>query len=199
MLKIGITGGMGSGKTTVCHFFELQGIPVFYADVKAKEIMQHDEQLISELRIAFGNDVYSLDGILQRRKLAEIVFSDRQKLNLLNSYVHPAVFRAFDRWLEQQTAPYVVKEAALLFESGSYKSFDYNILVTSPQTLKISRIMQRDSLSEQEIIARMDKQLPDEEKEKLADFIIRNDEQELIMPQLLALHQRFLKERDKRR
>ena len=185
---------MGSGKTTICRFFELQKIPVFYADTQAKEIMHRDEQLIYGIKHAFGNEMYS-GGILQKSKLAAVVFNDEEKLKLLNSLVHPAVFRAFDNWVEQQKAPYVLKEAALLFESGSYRDCKYTILVKSPHTLKISRIMERDSISESEIIKRMDKQLPDEEKERLADFIIHNNEQELLIPQLLALHQEFLKER----
>lgn len=185
---------MGSGKTTICKFFELQKIPVFYADSQAKEIMHRDEQLVLAIKESFGNEMYSDEGILQRSKLATAVFNDEQKLQLLNSLVHPAVFRAFDNWVNRQKAPYVLKEAALLFESGSYKDCDYTILVKSPHTLKVSRIMKRDSITESEIIKRMNKQLTDEKKEKLADFVIHNNELELLIPKLLTLHQRFLKE-----
>lgn len=193
MLKIGITGGIGSGKTTVCKLFQLQNIPVFYADQQAKEIMQTDKQLVDDLKAAFGMDVYSEEGILNRSKLAALVFNDKEKLQKLNSLVHPAVFKAFDTWVKQQTAPYVLKEAALLFESGSYKDCDYIILVKSPQDLKISRIIERDSITEADVLKRMNKQLSDEEKEQRSDFIIYNDEVQMLIPQVLELHGKFLK------
>ena len=192
MLKIGITGGIGSGKTTVCKVFQLQQIPVFYADSQAKIIMQTDQQLVNSIKAAFGSDVYSEDGILNRSRLAAIVFSDEEKLKKLNSLVHPAVFRAFDKWVEQQNAPYVMKEAALLFESNSYKDCDYIILVKAPQHLKIARIIERDAVPESDVLKRMNKQLSDEEKELRSDFIIYNDEQQMLVPQVLALHEKFL-------
>ena len=192
MLKIGITGGIGSGKTTVCKVFQLQQIPVFYADSQAKIIMQTDQQLINSIKAAFGSDVYSAEGILNRSRLAAIVFSDEEKLKKLNSLVHPAVFRAFDKWVEQQNAPYVMKEAALLFESNSYKDCDYIILVKAPQHLKIARIIERDAVPESDVLKRMNKQLSDEEKELRSDFIIYNDEQQMLIPQVLALHEKFL-------
>lgn len=192
MLKIGITGGIGSGKTTVCKVFQLQQIPVFYADSQAKIIMQTDQQLVNSIKAAFGSDVYSAEGILNRSRLAAIVFSDEEKLKKLNSLVHPAVFRAFDKWVEQQNAPYVMKEAALLFESNSYKDCDYIILVKAPQHLKIARIIERDAVPESDVLKRMNKQLSDEEKELRSDFIIYNDEQQMLIPQVLALHEKFL-------
>ncbi len=192
MLKIGITGGIGSGKTTVCKVFQLQQIPVFYADSQAKIIMQTDQQLVNSIKAAFGSDVYSAEGILNRSRLAAIVFSDEEKLKKLNSLVHPAVFRAFDKWVEQQNAPYVMKEAALLFESNSYKDCDYIILVKAPQHLKIARIIERDAVPESDVLKRMSKQLSDEEKELRSDFIIYNDEQQMLVPQVLALHEKFL-------
>lgn len=192
MLKIGITGGIGSGKTTVCKVFQLQQIPVFYADSQAKIIMQTDQQLVNSIKAAFGSDVYSAEGILNRSRLAAIVFSDEEKLKKLNSLVHPAVFRAFDKWVEQQNAPYVMKEAALLFESNSYKDCDYIILVKAPQHLKIARIIERDAVPESDVLKRMSKQLSDEEKELRSDFIIYNDEQQMLIPQVLALHEKFL-------
>ena len=191
MLKVGITGGIGSGKTTVCKVFELQGIPVFYADTEAKAVMQSDTQLIDEIKQAFGNDIYA-GGILDRPKLASIVFNNEERLKMLNSLVHPAVFRAFDSWLRMQNAPYIVKEAALLFESGSYKDCDYTVLVKSPYQLKVNRVMARDFVSEAEVVKRMNKQLSDEEKEKLANFTIENDEKQLVIPRVLRLHQQFL-------
>lgn len=191
MLKIGITGGIGSGKTTVCRLFELQGIPVFYADTQAKEIMNTDELLISGIKQAFGDEVYK-DGLLNRSKLAALVFNNNIELQKLNSLVHPAVFRAFDTWINQQKSLYVIKEAAVLFESGSYKDCDFTILVTSPKSLKISRVIKRDAVTEADVLKRMDKQLSDEEKEKLADFVIANDEKQLLIPQVLELHKIFL-------
>jgi len=194
MLKIGITGGIGSGKTTICKLFELQKVPVFYADVEAKRAMSTDRTLIDQLKSAFGNDIYSPQGVLNRSKLASVVFNNQQELEKLHSLVHPAVFRLFDNWLEHQTAPYILKEAALLFESNSYQQCDYTLLVKSPLALKIARVMQRDTISEADILKRMSKQFSDEEKEKLSDFTILNTEHELIIPQVLALHARFLTE-----
>lgn len=193
MLKIGITGGIGSGKTTVCKFFELQRIPVFYADQQAKSIMHTDELLVDQISREFGADIYFSNGELNRSKLGALVFNDEEKLKKLNSIVHPAVFRAFDNWLNQQkNAPYVLKEAALLFESGSYKDCDFNLLITSPHNLKMSRIMQRDSVSEGEVLKRMNKQLSDAEKAPLSDFTINNDEKQLLIPQMLDLHNHFI-------
>lgn len=193
MLKIGITGGIGSGKTTVCKFFELQKIPVFYADQQAKSIMHTDPLLVDQISREFGPDIYFSNGELNRSKLASLVFNDEERLRKLNSIVHPAVFRTFDNWLNQQkNVPYVLKEAALLFESGSYKDCDLNLLVTSPPDLKISRIMHRDSVTREEVLKRMDKQLSDEEKAPLSDFTINNDEKQLLIPQMLALHNHFV-------
>ena len=194
MLKIGITGGIGSGKTTVCRIFELLGIPVFYADNVAKTIMQTDSQLKNEILNAFGTESYSIDGQLNRPYISSIVFKDQSQLNKLNALVHPAVFRAFDRWIsEQQEVPYILKEAALLYESESYKMCDLSILVISPESTRISRIKARDHISEEEIMLRMKRQFSDEQKMKLANHILINDENRLLIPQILDLHQQFLK------
>lgn len=192
MLKIGITGGIGSGKTTVCKLFELLGIPVFYADAVARTITNTDPVLINGIIEAFGEQSYS-HGQLNRKYIAALVFNEQQQLEKLNALVHPAVFRAFDNWLIlQQDKPYVLKEAALLFESGSYQMCNCSVLVKSPEELKIKRISHRDQLTETEIKARMDKQFTDPEKEKYADFIISNDENQLLIPQVLDLHRQFL-------
>lgn len=190
MLKIGITGGIGSGKTTVCRLFELLGVSVYYADIRAKMLMQIDEDLMEGIRAAFGRDVY--DGhILNRSLLGSIVFNDAEQLQRLNGLVHPAVFRDFDKWSTEQKGLYVLKEAAILFESGSAKDCAYTILVKSPLDLRVSRIMKRDGLSKEDIMKRIDKQMSDEEKEILASFIIVNDEIRLVIPQVLALHQQL--------
>ncbi len=192
-MKIGITGGIGSGKTTVCKVFEILGIPVFYADAIAKEIMNTDEQLRLKIRKTFGDQSYSDNGQLNRKYIADIVFKDEAQLEKLNNLVHPAVFCAFDNWLiTHQNAPYIVKEAALLYESQSYKMCNYSVLVKCPTELKIKRLMQRDRLTAPEIKLRMDKQFTDEQKEKLADFVLVNDEQQLLIPQILNLHKHFL-------
>lgn len=195
MLKIGITGGIGSGKSTACKVFEILGIPVFYADDVAKQIMVIDPLLKSQVKDTFGVESYLEDGSVNRKYLAQIVFNNEQELQKLNKLVHPAVFRAFDNWALGLTskAPYLVKEAALLFESDSYKMCDQNILVTAPLEVKINRVMQRDNVSREEVEARMSKQWTDEEKIKLANFIIYNDEQHSVISQVLELHEIFRK------
>lgn len=193
MLKIGITGGIGSGKTTVCRVFEVLGIPVFYADDIAKSIMQTDALLREDIIKGFGNDSYTVTGELDRKYIAAIVFNNNEQLLKLNALVHPAVFRAFDRWVaEQEGVPYVLKEAALLFESDAHKMCDQSILVTSPESLKVKRIMVRDQTTAEEVRLRMNRQFSDEQKVKLANHLITNDEQFLLIPQILALHKRFI-------
>lgn len=196
MLRIGITGGIGSGKTTICKLFELLRVPVFYADDEAKAAMATDELLQDQLQAAFGQNVY-IDGLLNRKMLAGIVFNNEAELKKLNSFVHPAVFRRYDQWVEKQQSAYVIKEAALLFETGSYRDCDFTILVKSPLSLKITRVMKRDAISEADVLKRIGKQLSDVEKEKLADFVINNNEQQLIIPQVLQLH-KFLEEKASR-
>jgi len=194
MLKIGITGGIGSGKTTVCKVFETLGIPVFYADTVAKEIMVTDQVLVKGVKAAFGEDSYIEDGTLNNKHIANIVFNDKTALAQLNALVHPAVFRAFDVWEKSVSpnVPYTLKEAALLFESGSYKMCDKNILVTAPLQVKINRVTSRDKVTEEQVKARMDKQFTDEQKADMADFFIQNTENYSIILQVLELHQKFL-------
>lgn len=194
MIKIGITGGIGSGKTTVCHIFEQLGIPVFYADTVAKEIMVTDPVLRDGIIKTFGSESYELSGKLNNKHIAQIVFNNKAELEKLNALVHPAVFRAFESW--QQTipagVPYNLKEAALLFESGSYKMCDHSILVTAPKAVKIQRVMERDGVTSEQVEARMDKQLSDIEKNKMADFLITNDESQSVILQVLELHHQFI-------
>lgn len=193
MLKIGITGGIGSGKTTVCKIFEILDIPIFYADAVARTITDTDPALVKRIIKTFGNESYHPDGLLNRPYIAGLVFNDLQQLKKLNELVHPAVFRAFDDWLPgMQNNPYVLKEAALLFESGSYRMCNYSILVKSPEELKIQRVMQRDNLTADAVKARIDKQWTDAEKEQLTDFVIMNDEKQLLIPQVLRLHRQFI-------
>lgn len=193
MLKIGITGGIGSGKTTVCKVFELLGVPVFYADDVAKSIMHTDPILKSGILEAFGQKSYTQSGELNRSYISSIVFNDKHELEKLNSLVHPAVFRAFDTWvLSQKEASYVIKEAALLYESDAYKMCDQSILVISPIETRISRVKARDGISAEDIQLRMNRQFSDEQKMKFADHILNNDEKQLLIPQIIQLHQQFL-------
>lgn len=193
MLKVGITGNIGSGKTTICKVFEVLGIPVFYADEAAKKVMTNDAELIAGIKEAFGNEAYFADGSLNRKHIGGIVFNDKQQLEKLNALVHPATFRAFDVWVEQQThALYVLKEAAILFESGSYKKCDRSILVTAPLDIRIARVMQRDGVTADEVKSRETRQYPQEKKIELANDIIVNDDSQLVIPQVLKLHEMYL-------
>lgn len=193
MLKVGITGNIGSGKTTVSKIFEVLGIPVFYADDAAKNVMVNDPILIDAIKNTFGKVSYFDDGTLNRKHIAAIVFNNDAELDKLNAIVHPATFRAFDNWLlMHQNAPYILKEAALLFESDSYKMCDKTIMVTAPLEMRIKRVMQRDNLPEEEILKREARQFTEETKLQLADYAINNDETELVIPQVLKLHELFL-------
>jgi dephospho-CoA kinase len=191
MLKIGITGGIGSGKSTVAKVFEVLGIPVYYADDAAKRMMNEDEELKEMIRQQFGAGVYTNEK-LDRKKLADIVFASPEKINQLNALVHPATIKDAERWMQQQTTPYCIKEAALIFESGAQEQLDYVIGVTAPAPLRILRTMQRDGVSREEVIARMDKQMDETIKMKLCDFVLVNDEQEMLLPQVIALHEKLL-------
>jgi dephospho-CoA kinase len=193
MLKIGITGGIGTGKSTICEIFALLGIPVYNADKAAKRLMATNEGLKKQLIATFGTVAFTSTGDLDTTYIANKVFNEDIALKQLNALVHPAVLADFDQWCSQQQAPYVLKEAALLIESGSYKQCDYTILVESPLEWRIQRLQNRDNSSEAQIRARIANQLPDEEKAKLANFLILNDEKHLLIPQILALHMQFLK------
>ena len=195
MLKIGITGGIGSGKSTVCKLFENFQIPVYYADDRAKWLMNNKKSLKAALCASFGEAVYNEEGKLDRAYLANIVFNNKEKLDTLNSIVHPAVFEDGQKWqLEQQAkgAPYTLKEAALLFETGSYKTLDKIIVVTAPEELRIKRVMQRDNTTKEAVLARMSKQMPQAEKEAKADFLVHNIAWETLNSQVSVLHEQLL-------
>jgi dephospho-CoA kinase len=193
MLKIGITGNIGSGKTTVSKMFEVLGIPVFYADTAAKGIMINDPVLIADIKRTFGSEAYFADGSLNRKHIANIVFNDDKELAKLNALTHPAVFKAFDAWVAGiKNTPYVIKEAALLFESTSYKMCDYSILVTAPLDMRIARVTKRDKITRAEVEAREAKQFTEAKKRDLADYVIENNESRLLIPQVLDLHEQFL-------
>jgi dephospho-CoA kinase len=191
MLKIGLTGGIGSGKTTVAKIFEILAVPVYYADSAARQLMQEDAALIDAIKNAFGENAYR-NGQLDRAYLADKVFSQPHQLQILNALVHPAVIAAADKWFARHNAPYVVKEAALIFESGSQEGLDKVIGVFAPQALRISRVMKRDGISRDAVLARMDKQIDEQLKMKLCDYVITNDNQHLLIPQVLKISEELL-------
>jgi dephospho-CoA kinase len=190
-LRIGLTGGIGSGKSTVAKIFETLGIPVFYADAAARQVMNEDEELIHKMKETFGDAAYE-NGMLNRKYIADIVFNDPFRLEQLNALVHPAAIAMAEKWMRQQTAPYAIKEAALFFEAGSTEGLDYIIGVYTPQHLRVHRVMERDNVTREEVLARMSKQINEEMKMRLCDFVIVNDEQNMIIPQVLQLHEKFL-------
>lgn len=191
MLKIGLTGGIGSGKTTVAKVFETLGIPVYYADTATKRLMHSDPQLKASIIKNFGEASYK-NGMLDRKYIAAIVFNNEEKLALLNSLTHPVTIADADHWISQQTSPYIIKEAALLFETEAGKHLDLFIGVSAPLKLRIERVMKRDGASEEEVINRINRQMNEEEKMRRCDFVIMNNNEELIIPQVLALHNKFI-------
>ena len=186
MNKIGLTGGIGVGKTFVAKLFYQMGIPVFNADVEAKKCMASDLGLIKNIKLIFGNVIY-LNGKLQKEILASIIFSDIKKLNELNALVHPVVKKSFLDWCEKQESEIVVKEAAILFESNSHIGLDKVICVSAPENIRIQRVQQRDNDSINQIKSRIESQMKQSEKEKLSDYIIVNDGVELILPQVIKI------------
>ena len=185
MLQVGITGGIGSGKSTVCQFFKELGIPIYYADARAKWLMTHDQLLISEIINLFGKEAYSGVGQLNRSYIAGIVFNDPAKLKELNGLVHPAVARDQEKWHQsQQNVPYTLKEAALIYESGSDKALDKVITVYASLNTRIERVMKRDGVPREAVEARVSKQWPEEKKLHLADFIILNEGQQNLADQV---------------
>lgn len=191
MHKVGITGSIGSGKSTVAHLFEVLGIPVYNADNRAKWLMNHQPDLIRSITELFGKDAYS-NNALNRPFIAEQAFQDPDKLKQLNAIVHPAVFADFEQWCNEQTTTYVIKEAALMFESKSHEQLHEVIVVTAPETMRIQRAMQRDHATEASVRARMNNQLPESEKRKRSQYEIINDDQHSLIQQVLNLHHLFL-------
>lgn len=191
MYKVGITGGIGTGKSTVCKIFEILKVPVLYADDVAKEVMLQNIGVRSQLVELFGKETY-IDNQLNRQHIAGIVFKDAEKLRRLNAIVHPATLQAFEDWSNHQDAAYVLKEAALMFESGADKMNDFNITVTAPLALRIQRVMKRDQCTEEDVIARMNKQWPEEEKINRSNAVIVNDGKHGLIEQIMNLHQQIL-------
>jgi dephospho-CoA kinase len=193
-MRIGITGGIGSGKTTVCQLFEVLDVPVYYADARAKWLIGHDAVLRAQITALLGAQAYTPSGEYDRAYVAGVVFAEPDKLAALNALVHPAVERDSLAWHSEQLAKghrYTLKEAALLVESGGYRHLDALIVVTAPEALRIQRVMQRDGLTEAAVLARLRSQLPEEEKVKLADFVIVNDGTQALIPQVWVVHGRL--------
>ncbi len=194
-LRVGITGGIGSGKSIVCQMFAALGIPVYYADIWAKWLIGHDPELIKGIAAVFGPQAYTPAGEYDRAYVANIAFADPSKLAALNTLVHPAVERHSRAWHDEQAAlghPYTLKEAALMIESGSHRFLDRLIVITAPEELRIRRVMQRDGLTEAQVHARMAHQLTESEKAKLADFVITNDGVQMLTPQVWRIHRILL-------
>src|SRR5258705_1485070 len=190
MVRIGLTGGIGSGKTTVAKIFEVLGIPVYYADDAARNLMNTNEELKATIIKNFGKETYP-EGELDRKYLASIVFNNKEKLELLNSLTHPVTIEDAGHWINRQTSPYIIKEAALLFESGAAERLDYVIGVYAPQHIRVKRVMDRDSLPAEEVMKRISRQIDEEMKMKLCDFVITNNEERLVIPQVLSLNEKF--------
>ena len=191
VLKVGLTGGIGSGKSTVAQIFEVLGIPVYYADDAAKRLMNEDEQLRSEVIKLFGHEAY-IDNVLNRKYISSIVFSSQAKLDQLNAIVHPATKRDGENWMRSQTTHYAIHEAALIFEANVNDRLDYVIGVSSPKELRIQRVMQRDNVSREEIMKRMEQQMDEELKMSKCHFVLLNDEQHMLTLQVLELHQKLI-------
>jgi dephospho-CoA kinase len=186
-LTIGITGGIGSGKSTVCQIFKILGIPVFEADVVAKTLINSNIEIKNGLVALFGKEIYGSDNRINRKMLANLIFNDDKLLEQVNRLVHPVVRNEFINWMKTQDSEYIIHEAAILFESGFYKIMDYTILVSAPEEMRIDRVTKRENLTPEMVRDRMAKQWPDEEKRKLANLELVNDNKKLIIPQILEI------------
>lgn len=191
MTIVGITGGIGSGKSTVCKVFETLGIPVFNSDDEAKSVYTDFPEILEAVRSQFGDTVFS-GGELNKAALASIVFENKEALRKLNQLIHPLVRSKFEKWVEKQNSPYVLREAAILIESGAAADCDFVILVKAPESVRIERVLLRNGLSEAQIKQRMTAQMSDDEKSSKSDFIVNNDGSELVLPQILKIHQSLL-------
>lgn len=193
MIRIGITGGIGSGKTTVCHVFENLGIPVYNSDKSAKIIINYNEKAKKDIIKNFGRNIYQKSGSIDNERLSNIVFKDRFALKTLNSIVHPYVRKHFSDWIRiWKNAPYVIQEAAILFESKAYRFLDKIIMVYADKDIRINRIKKRDHFSEEKILQIMSNQMDEKKKCEKSDYVLINNEKELLLPQILKLHNTFI-------
>lgn len=194
-LLVGLTGGIGAGKSTVARIFAKLGVPVYYADDRAKWLTANNPEIRSRVKEHFGTAAFSEDGSLNRAALSQEIFADAEKARLLESWVHPAVRQDFKAWVAEQKTPYMLKEAALLFESGSYQELDKLIVVTSPEALRIRRVLARDTHRDRkQVAAIMARQIPEQVKAANADFVIANDQEHLLIPQVLRVHKQLKRE-----
>ena len=191
-LKLGVTGGIGSGKTSVCKVFTVLGIPVFSADRIARDIMDNDDGIIKQINSIAGKDLYS-NGCLDRMVLASLIFNNNALLDKVNSLVHPVVFDHFNAWETIQTAPYVIMEAAILFESGASKLVDKIATIVAPVEERVCRVTIRSRLTRQQVLERMKNQLDDDSRVKLSDYVIYNSENDMIIPAIMEIHEDILK------
>ena len=191
-LKLGVTGGIGSGKTSVCKVFMVLGIPVFSTDRVARDIMESDKDIIRKINTIAGRDMYS-NGCLDRMALASLIFNNNALLEKVNSLIHPVVFDHFAMWEKNQTAPYIIMEAAILFESGASKLVDKIATIVAPEEERLNRVTQRSKLSRHQVLERMKNQLDDESRIKLSDYVIYNSENDMIIPAILEIHEDILK------
>ncbi|MEZ7901292.1 MAG: dephospho-CoA kinase [Flavobacteriales bacterium] len=192
MKIIGITGGIGSGKSTIAKVFMSIGYPVYNSDTRAKELINSNEKLINSIKLSFGDDLYNSQG-LDRKKMASIVFNNPEKLELLNFIIHPTVGKDFEKWIDLQNTSFILKEAAILFETGIYKSLHKTILVSAPQETRIERVIKRDNTNQEEVLSRMNNQWSEEKKTELADYVIDNSGNKLVIPQVLEIIKQILK------
>ncbi len=193
MIKVGLTGGIGSGKTTICNVFRQLGVPVYSADNEAKKVIQQDK-VQTKLISRFGKEIYKKDGTIDSQKFASIIFANNEALNSANNIIHPAVNEDYNKWLsEHNSATYTIKEAAILVESGAYEFMDIIITVCAPIDVKIARVIKRDNTTAELVKQRMDKQLSDDEKLAVSDFVINNDDVQLVVPQVINIHNQIQK------
>jgi dephospho-CoA kinase len=183
MLKVGITGGIGSGKSYVCEILEKMGYPVFYSDLEAKRLMIQKSELIEQIKLIVGENAY-LQGELNKPIIRSFLFDNELNKEKLNKVIHPFVYQEFENWCVKQKQQIVFNESALLFETGSYKRFDKTILITAPEAIKVKRITSRDGLKFDDIKKRFEAQLNDDTKIEKADYVIENDEKKLLIPQI---------------
>ncbi|PIE86327.1 MAG: dephospho-CoA kinase [Bacteroidia bacterium] len=194
MLKIGLTGGIGSGKSMVCAIFSKLGVPIYNADKEAKKLTNSHPKIIKQLSDAFGADIYQASGMLNKQKLSQHIFTDKNALASVNAIIHPIVIEDFTEWVKHQTeATYIIKEAAILFESGTHAEMDKIITVISPLELRISRVMKRDNLERKKVLERIENQISDEEKIQFSDYVIINNEHQALIPQILKIHKTLAK------
>lgn len=191
-MKLGVTGGIGSGKTSVCNVFKVLGIPVFSADFEAKAIMDSDPEVKRMINSFAGKDLY-VNGKIDRAGLAKLLFNDKVLLEKVDSVVHPLVFDHFRKWETVQNSPYVIMEAAILFESGASKYVDRIATVVAPAEERMERVIQRNGLSREQVLERMRNQMDDESRIKLSDYVIYNSENEMIIPAIIKIHKDILK------